>query len=225
MDSLGSSATKQTQAAQNFTNAQDAAIARAIELYKRGPTPNVGIDVVAINDAEKAALQNVNAAANAFGLQGAGTMPFEGMEVIEQGGLRGYSSYPVFLDNMKRLKELRPAQYAEMSKLAGYDMITGEPIAPPAPVITQSASGGGGGNDDDPLERHYQIFPHTRPTSGPYANPASRNVTVTRNDGTRYTSSTPRPILRPGSRGGFSGAEDTVRRVSGGIFGRLTGRG
>lgn len=154
MDSLGSSATKQTQAAQNFTNAQDAAIARAMELYKRGPTPNVGIDVVAINDAEKAALQNVNAAANAFGLQSAGTMPFQGMEVIEQGGLRGYSSYPVFLDNMKRLKELRPAQYAEMSKLAGYDMITGEPIAPPTPVAPVYSSN----NNDDDGPSHAEIM-------------------------------------------------------------------
>ena len=162
MDSLGSSATKQTQAAQNFTNAQDAAIARAMELYKRGPTPNVGIDVVAINDAEKAALQNVNAAANAFGLQGASTMPFEGMEVIEQGGLRGYSSYPVFLDNMKRLKELRPAQYAEMSKLAGYDMITGEPIAPPPAPVAAGSSYSSNNDDDGPshaeiMAMHYGI--------------------------------------------------------------------
>ena len=225
MDSLGSSATKQTQAAQNFTNAQDAAIARAMELYKRGPTPNVGIDVVAINDAEKAALQNVNAAASAFGLQGAGTMPFEGMEVIEQGGLRGYSSYPVFLDNMKRLKELRPAQYDEMSRLAGYDLISGNPYNPPAPAapVYHNTSYMERNTDrDDGVGRF-----------APVSSGASRQVTVTRDDGTKYTSNTPRPIFRPGSRGGAAGFEDKVRlgissaannSLAGRLFGALTNR-
>ena len=147
----GSSSTQSTQIPDYMTDAGKLATQRANMIYEAGRMPFTGIDVVAINPAEKAAMDQANMAAAAFGMPTGTADPFSGMEVIESGGLRGYSSYPIYLADMKRLKEQRPDQYAALARQSGFDPITGQALAPPTP--TYSGSGGSayyGGSDNEP---------------------------------------------------------------------------
>ena len=131
----GSSSTQTTKIPDYMSDAGRTAAQRANMIYEAGRMPFTGIDVVAINPAEQAAIDQAAMAASAFGMPSAAANPFEGMEVLESGGLRGYSSYPIYISDMQRLKEQRPDQYAAFAKMTGFDPITGEAIAPPAPVV------------------------------------------------------------------------------------------
>ena len=167
----GSSSTQRTQIPDYMSDAGRLAVQRANQIFEAGRMPFTGIDVVGLNPSEKAAMENVASAASAFGMAVPQGDPFAGMEAQTTNGLTGYSSMPIYISDMQRLKEQRPDQYAAFARMTGFDPITGEAIAPPAPAMSQAvSSGGGGGNDDDPLERHYQIFPNERPKVGPYAN-------------------------------------------------------
>ena len=150
------------------------ALEKAKQIDALGKLPFMGPEVAAVNPYEQALARNVGGMASAFGLEAPAALDMGGMETVTQGGLTGYSSYPAYMASMERLKELRPDQYEYFAKMTGFDPITGSAIAPPAPTVAQPVAFGGsaavgGGNDDDPLERHYSIFPETRPTTGPYA--------------------------------------------------------
>ena len=158
----GSSSTESRQIPDYLTDANKLAISRINQIYEAGRMPYTGIDVVAINPAERAAMDQANMAAAAFGMPTATADPFSGMDVIESGGLRGYSSYPIYLDDMKRLKEQRPDQYAALARQSGFDPITGQALAPPAPVYTGGAyygggGDGGGGSTADAIALHHAI--------------------------------------------------------------------
>ena len=210
----GSSSTQRTQIPDYMSDASRLAVQRANQIFEAGRMPYTGIDVVGINPSEKAAMENVASAASAFGMAVPQGDPFAGMEAQTTNGLTGYSSMPIYISDMQRLKEQRPDQYAAFAKLTGFDPITGEAIAPPAPVVAAPAYSS---NNDDDGPSHAEIMAmHGRN----YSSDGS-----TSNYSSTGSAPTVRPILRPGSRGGLSGVEDTVRRVSGGIFGRLTGRG
>jgi len=151
----GSSSTQTTQRPQYAEDAMRLATQRANQIYEAGRMPFTGIDVVAINPAEQAAIDQAAMAASAFGMPSAAANPFEGMEMLESGGLRGYSSYPIYLADMQRLKDQRPDQYAALARQSGFDPITGEAIAPPAPVYTAPAYSS---NNDDDGPSHAEIM-------------------------------------------------------------------
>lgn len=144
----GSSSTQTTQRPQYAEDAMRSATQRANMIYEAGRMPFTGIDVVAINPAEQAAIDQAAMAASAFGMPSAAANPFEGMEVLESGGLRGYSSYPIYIADMQRLKDQRPEQYAALARQSGFDPITGLSLSAAAPTVAQSSYVGGGGSSD-----------------------------------------------------------------------------
>jgi len=139
-----------------------------------------GIDVAAINPAEAAAARNVASMASAFGLEAPAELDMGGMPTVTAGGMTGYSSYPMFTADMQRLKEQRPDQYEYFARMTGFDPITGAatqpltPTAPIAPVSTaQTSRSDRGESTAEALERHYSLFPETRPSSGMYSSTGS----------------------------------------------------
>lgn len=140
----GSSSTQTVQRPQYAEDAMRLATQRANMIYEAGRMPFTGIDVVAINPAEQAAIDQAAMAATAFGMPSAAANPFEGMEMLESGGLRGYSSYPIYIADMQRLKEQRPDQYAALARQSGFDPITGKAIAPLASAGIAGMAGAGG---------------------------------------------------------------------------------
>lgn len=219
----GSSSTQTTKIPDYMSDAGRTAAQRANMIYEAGRMPFTGIDVVAINPAEQAAIDQAAMAASAFGMPSAAANPFEGMEVLESGGLRGYSSYPIYIADMQRLKDQRPEQYAALARQSGFDPITGQSLSAAAPTVAQSSYVGGGGNDG-PTRMERIMAEHDAMRAA--AKLANRDVSVGLDDGTRRTASTPfRPVLRPKSQSGLAELDNTIRRVSGRIFGNLTGRG
>lgn len=152
----GSSSTQSTQIPDYLSDAGRLATQRVNQIYEAGRMPFTGIDVVGLNPSEKAAMENVASAASAFGMAVPQGDPFAGMEAQTTNGLTGYSSMPIYISDMQRLKEQRPDQYAAFAKLTGFDPITGEAIAPPAPVY--SAPVYSSNNNDDGGPSHAEIM-------------------------------------------------------------------
>lgn len=218
---MGGSSSRQVQETKLpdwYEDAAREAIKRSREIYEAGRLPYTGIDVAAINPAEAAAARNVASMASAFGLEAPAELDMGGMPTVTTGGMTGYSSYPMFTADMQRLKEQRPDQYEYFARMTGFDPITGaatQPLTPPAPAAQAGSAmmprSDRGESTAEALERHYSLFPETRPSSGMYSSTGS--------------APTVRPILRPDSRVGLSGLEQTARQRAGGIFGNLLGRG
>jgi hypothetical protein len=131
-------------------------IQRADVLSQIGYVPYYGPDVAAFTPMQEASFMGTNAAAQAFGMPSV-SGNVTGMPVAQDyGGIRGYSSQPVFAGAVDRLRAERPGQYAAM--MAPFiDPVTGAaPVAPfgaliqdvaPGMVPGAAPSGGGGGND------------------------------------------------------------------------------
>ena len=151
----GSSSTQRTQIPDYMSDASRSAVQRANMIYEAGRMPFTGIDVVGINPSEKAAMENVASAASAFGMAVPEGDPFAGMEAQTTNGLTGYSSMPIYISDMQRLKEQRPDQYAAFARMTGFDPITGEAIAPPAPVAAAPVYSS---NNDDDGPSHAEIM-------------------------------------------------------------------
>ena len=214
---MGSRSTQKTEVPAYMQEAGEFALQRAKEISELGRLPYMGPEVAAINPAEAALARNVGGMASAFGLEAPAALDMSGMPTVTQGGMTGYTSYPAFIESMERLKAERPDQYDYFSRMGGFDPITGARIAPAAaPAAAPVAARSSGGGDDGPS--HADIMAQHRAMQA--AREARR---VTLSDGT--TGLTPRPILRPDSRVGLSGLEQTVRQKAGGLFGNLLGRG
>lgn len=71
--------------------------------------PLYGPTVAAFNEADRAARSNVNAMAEAFGMAGAGE--FSMPEEIDVGGVRGYSSAPLYEQAVAELEARQPGTY------------------------------------------------------------------------------------------------------------------
>ena len=80
------------------------------EAVSRIPTaPLYGPTVAAFNEADRSARSNVNAMAEAFGMSGAGE--FSMPEAIDVGGVRGYSSAPLYEQAVAELEARQPGTY------------------------------------------------------------------------------------------------------------------
>ena len=115
--------------------AEDAAksnLARADDISKIGYVPYYGPDVAAFTPQQEAAFNNTNSLASAFGM---GSAPVSTMQPVQTyaGGVRGYSSAPLYQGALDQLKENAPGQY---------DFITGMFIDPVTGASAQNASAG-----------------------------------------------------------------------------------
>lgn len=95
--------------------AAQSGLARGTQAAGIGYAPYRGPDVAALTPLQEAAMANTSAASSAFGL-GASPMPSAGMPAAQTfaGGVRGYSSAPLYDQAVNELKMRDPAQYAKL---------------------------------------------------------------------------------------------------------------
>lgn len=108
-------------------------LARADKVSEIGYTPYYGPDVAALTPTQVAAMQNNNAASNAFGLATAD--PLAGMPQAQTfaGGVQGYSSAPLYQEGLAQLQANAPGQYGAITSMF-IDPLTGKPRQPTAGV-------------------------------------------------------------------------------------------
>lgn len=145
---MGSSKTTQeTKIPEYLEEAGRLAVQQAQKAQQMGFIPYMGPEVAAVNPHERALAQNVGSMASAFGLAAPAGLDM-GMPTVTQGGMTGYSSYPIYQSAMERLRELRPDQYEYFAGQTGFDPITGAATGYTAPAAVQDLStmtGGAGG--------------------------------------------------------------------------------
>lgn len=143
---MGSSrSTQKTELPDWYQDAAKLAIERANQIYELGRTPYTGVDVVAVNPYEQAASRNVGSMASAFGLDAPAELDMGGMPTVTSGGVTGYSSYPMYIADMERLKEQRPDQYEYFARMTGFDPITGAGTGPMPAAGVGAGTGTGAG--------------------------------------------------------------------------------
>jgi len=105
----GGGRTTKTEIPAYIEDAAKSNLALADKISNIGYTPYYGADVAAFSPMQDAAFQNTQDAASAFGMNtGAGQFAPEATEFA--GGVRGYSSAPMFEQSVENLAQLRPAQ-------------------------------------------------------------------------------------------------------------------
>jgi hypothetical protein len=204
---MGSSKTTQeTKIPEYLEEAGRLAVQQAQQAQQMGFIPYMGPEIAAVNPYEQALAQNVGGMASAFGLAAPSGLSMN-MPTVTQGGMTGYSSYPIYQGAMERLREQRPDQYEYFAGQTGFDPITGAATGYTAPAAVQDLStmtGGvapasSGGSDDGPNMR--QFMDERKAESARRANADPR-------------ASSPRPVLRGESTGGlFSGIRETKNRA------------
>ena len=132
----GGSTSTETKIPAWLEEAARANIARGNEVANLGPVPYYGPDVAALSPMQEASFQNTGQAANAFGMAGGGMSGMEGMPQAQTfaGGVRGYSSAPLYEEALAQLEAKAPGQYAAIRSMF-IDPQTGEGgYQPPAPA-------------------------------------------------------------------------------------------
>ena len=108
---MGSSKTTQENKIPEYLEeAGRLAVQQAQQAQQMGYIPYMGPEIAAVNPYEQAAAQNVGQMASAFGMAAPAGLDM-GMPTATQGGMTGYSSYPIYQGAMERLREQRPEQY------------------------------------------------------------------------------------------------------------------
>jgi hypothetical protein len=128
---------------------------RAEGIAGLGYVPYYGADVAAFTPMQEAAFGSTNMAAGAFGMPTVGASELTGMPEAETfaGGMRGYSSAPMYEQSLQELQARRPGQYEYMQGFF-IDPITGErgammgdPIDYTAEPVTEETAPGGGSDN------------------------------------------------------------------------------
>lgn len=168
----GGSTTSTVEVPQYIEDAARRNLLRAQDISQIGYTPYYGPDVAAFTPMQEASFAGTQQLASAFGLPTAG-MPSATVGVRSSdydmgvpapqtfaGGIRGYSSAPLFEEALDEFGRRRPAQKAFIDRMF-IDPFTGEytPISPDAPVDVPvdavigggGAGGGGGGGANVPF--------------------------------------------------------------------------
>lgn len=227
---MGSSKTTQENKIPEYLEeAGRLAVQQAQQAQQMGYIPYMGPEIAAVNPYEQAAAQNVGQMASAFGMAAPSGLDM-GMPTTTQGGMTGYSSYPIYQGAMERLREQRPEQYEYFAGQTGFDPITGAATGYTAPAAVQDLStvmggavGGGqmptsGGGSDGPVfagdvrDAQRDFFAQTgNQTALDRMDRADRGYNVTTSFG---SGSTPRPVLRGESTGGlFSGLKEAKNKT------------
>jgi hypothetical protein len=133
----GGSTTTTVEVPEYIEEAAKRNLERADVISRIGYTPYYGADVAAFTPTQEAAFQNVAGQAGAFGLTTPAGGPMAGMPAPQTfaGGVRGYSSAPMFEQSLGEFARRRPAQFNLIESLF-INPVTGEftPISPVAPV-------------------------------------------------------------------------------------------
>ena len=119
---------------------------RAEQIAQMGYVPYYGPDVAAFTPMQEAAMRNVSSAAGAFGLDTTSGQDTYGMPAATEyaGGIRGYSSAPMFEQAQAELAARRPAQKSYLDSFF-IDPVTGTYGANAPALIDYTAYGTGGG--------------------------------------------------------------------------------
>jgi hypothetical protein len=141
----GGSTTTTVEVPEYIEEAAKRNLARAQQISQIGYTPYYGPDVAAFTPTQEAAFQNVAGQAGAFGLATPAGGPMAGMPAPQTfaGGVRGYSSAPMFEEALDEFGRRRPAQKSYIDAMF-IDPFTGEytpvytPVAPIEPVAPVS---------------------------------------------------------------------------------------
>ena len=151
----GGSSTSSVEIPEYIEAAAQRNLGRAEDVSRMGYVPQYGPQVAALTPMEEAAAQNVAGAASAFGMAtptGADVYGGIGAPTEYAGGVRGYSSVPLYEQSLAQLQADRPAQYDYMQSFF-IDPATGQSGARALPPINYGApqvgmpSGGGNGGD------------------------------------------------------------------------------
>ena len=157
----GGSTTSTVEVPQYIEDAARRNLLRAQDISQIGYTPYYGPDVAAFTPMQEASFAGTQELASAFGLPTA-QGGVSGMPAPQTfaGGIRGYSSAPLFEESLDEFGRRRPAQKAFIDRMF-IDPFTGEyaPISPDAPVDVPvdafigggGAGGGGGGGANVPF--------------------------------------------------------------------------
>ena len=149
---MGTKSTQTTKVPEYMDQANQMVAGRLKQIMGMGDLPYMGPEVAAVNPYEEALAQNVGGMASAFGLAAPAGMDMSSMPTVSQGGVSGYSSYPIREAALQQLQQSRPEQYQYFSNLTRFDPITGalnEDYEANLPQIIKAAAangGGGGGN-------------------------------------------------------------------------------
>jgi len=114
-----------------------------------GYVPYYGADVAAFTPTQEAAFQNVAGQAGAFGLTTPAGGAMAGMPTPQEfaGGVRGYSSAPLYEQSLGEFARRRPAQFNLIESLF-INPVTGEfegaPVVDATPPVAGGGTGGGG---------------------------------------------------------------------------------
>jgi hypothetical protein len=130
--------------------AAQSGLARGQQAAGIGYVPYRGPDVAALTPMQEAAMANTSAASSAFGL-GASPMPGAGMPAAQTfaGGVRGYSSAPIYDQAVNELRMQNPEQYAKlMAPFSGGGQfgITSMPMGAPQSYGQPMREGGAQGS-------------------------------------------------------------------------------
>ena len=126
----GGSQTSQVTVPQYIENAARANLSRASDVANIGPIRYEGPDVAAYSPMQMAAARGLSDTASAFGVAGGGMSDQDlrgGMPEPTEfaGGVRGYSSAPMYDEALAALKASSPGQYDYINSLY-IDPVTGE---------------------------------------------------------------------------------------------------
>jgi len=144
----GGSTTSTVEVPQYIEDAAKRNLLRAQDISQIGYTPYYGPDVAAFTPMQEASFAGTQELASAFGAPTA-QGGVSGMPEAQTfaGGIRGYSSAPLFEESLDEFGRRRPAQKAFIDRMF-IDPVTGgyTPISPDAPVdVPVDAIVGGGG--------------------------------------------------------------------------------
>lgn len=154
----GGSSTTTVEVPEYIEEAAKRNLTRADTISQIGYVPYYGADVAAFTPLQEAAFQNVAGQAGAFGLATPAGGVTAGMPAPQEfaGGVRGYSSAPIYEEALGELRSRRPAQIGLIESLfidpvsgqigsnvaAPIDYTTAFPQTPVAPVDTGDGGGG-----------------------------------------------------------------------------------
>lgn len=127
--SLGGSQTTKQEIPKWLEEPSVRAIQRGEDIARIGYVPYFGPDVAALTPMQTSAMQNAANAATAFGLS-APTDAMAGMPQAQDfaGGVRGYSSQPLYQQSLDALQAARPGQFDYLNSFF-IDPVTGLPLA------------------------------------------------------------------------------------------------
>jgi hypothetical protein len=145
----GGKQTSETTIPQYIEDAARRNLSKADAIAATGYVPEYGPSVAAFTPMQEAGFQNTADAASAFGLSGGNLSARDlrgGMDAptTYAGGVRGYSSAPMYEDMLAQLEANAPGQYDYLRSFS-IDPVTGEmgSRAAPAPAPVQGTNLGG----------------------------------------------------------------------------------